>query len=53
MDSGLRGLAFFGLLESVASALEAPVDLIDTTQVESGSPIEHEMLRSGVRIYER
>ena len=53
VDSGLRGLAFFGLLESVASALDTPVDLIDTTQVESGSPIEREMLSSGVSIYER
>ena len=53
VDSGLRGLAFFGLLESVASALDTPVDLIDTTQVERGSPIEREMLSSGVSIYER
>lgn len=29
-----------------------PVDLIDTTQVESGSSIEREMLSSGVSIYE-
>lgn len=53
VDSGLRGLAFYGLLESVTSALDAPVDLIDTTQVERGSLIEHEMLSTGVSIYER
>ena len=53
VDSGLRGLAFYGLLESVASALDVPVDLIDTTQVKRGSPIEREMLNSGVSIYER
>ncbi|WP_300821364.1 HepT-like ribonuclease domain-containing protein [uncultured Oscillibacter sp.] len=34
VDSGLRGLAFYGLLESVVSALKIPVDLIDVTQVE-------------------
>ena len=28
VDSGLRGLAFFGLLERVSEALETPVDLI-------------------------
>lgn len=34
VDSGLCGLAFYGLLESVVSALKMPVDLIDVTQVE-------------------
>ncbi|MBQ9249418.1 MAG: nucleotidyltransferase domain-containing protein [Oscillospiraceae bacterium] len=29
VDSGLRGLAFFGLLEGVNTALRIPVDLID------------------------
>ena len=31
VDSGLRGLAFYGLLENVVSALGLPVDLIDIT----------------------
>lgn len=51
VDSGLRGLAFFGLLEGVSSALDAPVDLIDVSQVERGSLIEQEIRRSGVKIY--
>lgn len=39
VDSGLRGLRFFGLLESVNSALKIPVDLIDVTQIEPDSEI--------------
>ena len=30
VDSGLKGLAFFGLLEDVAVSLDKPFDLIDT-----------------------
>ena len=51
VDSGLRGLAFFGLLESVVSALDAPVDMIDVTQVDPGSLIDREIRKSGVQIY--
>ena len=51
VDSGLRGLAFFGLLDGVASALDVPVDLIDASQVDKGSLIEQEIGRSGVQIY--
>ena len=53
VDSGLRGLSFFGLLESVCSALGCDVDLIDVTQVEKGSPVAREIDQSGVPIYER
>ena len=51
VDSGLRGLAFYGLLDGIASALEVPVDLIDTSQVDHGSRIEREIAQSGVQIY--
>ena len=51
VDSGLRGMAFFGLMDSVASTLRIPVDLIDVSQVRSDSPIEREIQRSGVCIY--
>ena len=51
VDSGLRGLAFFGLLEGVASALSVPVDMIDVTQIEKDSEIEREIRKSGVRIF--
>ena len=53
VDSGLRGLAFFGLLDSVASALDTPVDLIDTSQIERGSQIEQEVSKNGVSIFEQ
>lgn len=53
VDSGLRGLAFFGLLEGVASSLKVPVDLIDVTQIEKGSSIEMEIQQTGVPIYEQ
>ena len=51
VDSGLRGLAFFGLPESVVSSLQVPVDLIDITQIEQNSTIDQEIRQSGVEIY--
>ena len=51
VDSGLRGLAFFGLLESVVTALDVPVDMIDVMQLERGSLIDREIRKSGVQIY--
>lgn len=51
VDSGLRGLRFFGLLESVNSALKIPVDLIDVTQIEPDSEIEREIRKTGVPLY--
>lgn len=51
VDSGLRGLAFFGLLDGVAAVLDVPVDLIDVSQVDKGSAIEREIGQSGVLIY--
>ena len=53
VDSGLRGLAFFGLLESVATALDTPVDLIDVSQIERGSRIDMEVAQCGVKIFEQ
>ena len=51
VDSGLRGLSFFGLLEDVTNALDKQVDLIDSSQVESGSKISNEINETGVLIY--
>ena len=51
VDSGLRGLAFFGLLEGFASTLSVPVDLIDVSQIEKDSQIEAEIQQTGVPIY--
>ena len=51
VDSGLRGLQFFGLLESVNSTLKIPVDLIDVSQIEPGSEIDLEIRKTGVPLY--
>ena len=51
VDSGLRGLSFFGLLESVTNAVDVPVDLIDVSQVVPNSPVDREIARTGVELY--
>ena len=53
VDSDLRGLSFFGLLEDVCQSLRCPVDLIDARDVAPGSPIDREIRATGVVIYER
>lgn len=53
VDSGLPGLAFFGLLEDACQSLECPVDMIDTQDLIPDSAIDHEIRRSGVVIYEQ
>ena len=51
VDSGLRGLAFYGLLEDVANALARPVDLLDVSQIRPGSAVDREIKSTGVVIY--
>ena len=51
VDSGLKGLSFFGLLEDVVTALDKNVDLLDTSQVIPDSPVDKEIADSGVLIY--
>ena len=51
VDSGLKGLAFFGLLEDVVTSLEKDVDMIDVSQVIKNSDVDNEIKRSGVMIY--
>lgn len=53
VDSGLRGLAFFGLLDDVCETLKCDVDLIDTSDVVPGSPVDNEIVQTGVVLYER
>lgn len=53
VDSGLTGLRFFGLLDDVVNALECEVDLIDIVDIIPDSPVEHEINRTGVVLYER
>ena len=51
VDSGLRGLAFFGLLEDVVTSLGKNVDLLDMSQLTSDSQVGEEIEKSGVVIY--
>lgn len=51
VDSGLRGLAFVGLIETIREALGKEVDVIDVRYVKKGSKVENEILQKGVRIY--
>lgn len=53
VDSRLRGLKFFGLLEDAVTSLDKNVDMIDTSQLIPDSEIEDEIAKSGVIIYER
>ena len=52
VDSGLKGLSFFGLLEDITNVVEKEVDLIDVSQIEKNSQIENEIKKTGVLIYE-
>lgn len=53
VDSGLKGLAFFGLLEDVVTTLGKEVDLLDISQLTPDSQIREEIKRNGVVIYEQ
>lgn len=51
VDSGLKGIAFFGLLEDIVTALGKDVDLLDTSQIVPNSEVDNEIARTGVVIY--
>lgn len=51
VDSGLRGLSFYGLLEDVVTSLDKKVDLLDVTQIIPESEIDREIKKTGVIIY--
>lgn len=53
VDSGLHGWDFFGLLEEACEAVDRRVDLIDTQDLQKGSPMESEIQKTGILIYER
>lgn len=53
VDSGLKGLAFFGLLEDVVTSLGKDVDLLDVSQIVPESQVSEEIERSGIVIYEQ
>ena len=51
VDSGLKGLAFYGLLNDVTEALRFPVDLIEQREIQQGSDMAAEIEDTGVTIY--
>ena len=51
VDSGLKGLAFFGLLGDITQALRFPVDLIEQREIQPGSDMQVEIDETGVTIY--
>ena len=53
VDSGKKGLAFFGLLEDVCESVECEVDLIDASHIIPGSKVEQEIKKTGIIIYEQ
>lgn len=53
VDSGLKGMRFFALLEDVCTSLDCEVDLIDVVDIVPNSPVDREIRRTGVVIYER
>lgn len=51
VESDLRGLAFYGLLEDVVNAIDKSVDLLDKRQISNASKIKSEINSTGVIIY--
>ncbi len=51
VDSNLRGLAFYGLLEDIVNVVGKSVDLLDKRQITAASKIEEEINATGVVIY--
>jgi hypothetical protein len=54
VDSGLKGLSFVGLIEAVKTALGGmEVDMFDVAHIEKDSPLDTEISKTGVKIYEK
>lgn len=52
VDSKLRGLRFFALVEDIREALdEKEVDVFDVTHIDEGSRVQKEISATGVKIY--
>ena len=51
VDSGLKGLSFFELLEAASAAIGKPLDLIDKSEIIPNSKIDLEIKKTGVKIY--
>ena len=53
VDSDLHGFRFIELIEDVREALGKDVDVFSTRQIDKGTPIESEICKYGVQIYEK
>ncbi len=54
VDSGLKGLSFMGLVESIREALDdKPVDVLDVAHIIPRSKVDNEIKDTGVIIYEK
>lgn len=51
VDSGMKGMAFFGLVEDIVTALDKDADILDVSQIVPDSEVEHEINKTGVLIY--
>ena len=52
VDSNLRGLRFFALIEDIREALdEKAVDVFDVRHINDGSKVKNEIYFLGVKIY--
>ncbi len=53
VDSGLHGLRFVGFIEDLRSILDKEMDVLDVSHVEPGSPVDSEIKKTGVLLYEK
>jgi len=51
VDSGLKGLNFFGLVNDICESLRVPADVFDIREIKKKSGMEKEIKTYGVRIY--
>ena len=51
-EGKVTGIDFFGILEEIVGKLKVPVDLIEASQIITGSKVQREIENSGVVIYE-
>lgn len=51
VDSGLKGLKFFGLVNDISESLRVPVDVFDVREINKNSDLEKEIKNTGILIY--
>ena len=49
----VTGIDFFGILEDITEVLDATVDMLEASQIISGSLVQLEIEKTGVVIYEK